>query len=528
MMCGVGFAGSLFSGPVTSIYTGSDAIDTGNSVIVAPSDDLQDQYDWLKSSDRDSDMGALSSNNRRTLILVPGEYNLSTTLILDTDYVDIDGSPNAFIKLAGNPVTITADDATIRGITLNDTDQGIVVTYPKTFDAARTYTGKSFIPKYINAFENVVHGQEFFQTSCVISQDTINYKTGDNSVKMTANPTAINFSMLYWNSSNKFNPPLDWTNYNFACRFYIHPGSGSSDPSTIASIAFQILDTSGRATTWKIYNPVGVDVENGSGWKEWSLPISNFFSESAGFDITLIESFNFIVTKNNTTDTPVVTIDSMTVIPQESTPLCMIRLDDALDLQYDLCAYITKKGLTATVGAIGEKIGTSTFMSLAQLQLLRDSGILICNHLWYSDEYFDVQSDAQILDSFLRMQAWMEQNGLGEGSRVIIVPGGKWPEGVYELLRPYLDFAWLSKDLGGSNSPSTTYNRYFSLGQPGDADSLATLNTKLQDAIDDGAVHSPYWHDDNVTPNFEDHVDQIAVDFAAGNIDVTTPVGFQK
>lgn len=76
----------------TSVTASSikDAISaSSNGLIVYPDDDLQAAYDWLKSSDRNASMGVLSANNRRTLVLAAGIYPLTTTLILDTDYVDI-------------------------------------------------------------------------------------------------------------------------------------------------------------------------------------------------------------------------------------------------------------------------------------------------------------------------------------------------------------------------------------------------------------------------------------------------------
>ena len=62
--------------------TYAKALNLGNSVVVDPSDDLTVKYDWLKSSDRDAAMGALSATNRRTLILSPGIYTLLVSLIL--------------------------------------------------------------------------------------------------------------------------------------------------------------------------------------------------------------------------------------------------------------------------------------------------------------------------------------------------------------------------------------------------------------------------------------------------------------
>jgi len=80
------------------------AIGFNNTVFVGPDDDLIAKYNWLKSSDRDAAMGALSSTNWRTLILSPGEYSTNADWVLDTDYV-------AVISLTGNPL----DTVIVRG-----------------------------------------------------------------------------------------------------------------------------------------------------------------------------------------------------------------------------------------------------------------------------------------------------------------------------------------------------------------------------------------------------------------------------
>jgi len=53
------------------------AIGFKNAVIVRPGESVIDKYNWLKSSNRDAVMGALSANNRRTLILAPGKHYIN-------------------------------------------------------------------------------------------------------------------------------------------------------------------------------------------------------------------------------------------------------------------------------------------------------------------------------------------------------------------------------------------------------------------------------------------------------------------
>lgn len=72
-----------------------------NALIISPDDNIQDKYDWLKSSDRDAVMGALSATNWRCLVLTPGRYIPSDSLTLDTDYIAVvsmaPGAPEATI-----------------------------------------------------------------------------------------------------------------------------------------------------------------------------------------------------------------------------------------------------------------------------------------------------------------------------------------------------------------------------------------------------------------------------------------------
>ena len=105
----------------------------GNAVLITPSDDLQVKYDWLKSSDRDAEMGALSSTNRRTLILTPGTYTLSAILTLDIDYVDLTGLGSAIITNNGQVLSVVAN-CVIKGLqTVDLSDENLPINY--TYDS---------------------------------------------------------------------------------------------------------------------------------------------------------------------------------------------------------------------------------------------------------------------------------------------------------------------------------------------------------------------------------------------------------
>jgi len=117
---------TAFTGDGSGLTNLNLQIDWGNAVLVSPDDDVAAKYDWLKSSSRDAQMGALSATNRRTLILSPGTYTLTAQWAVDTDYVDVvslSGNPKDTIvtRADGHAVEQTANDVKLIGFTIQCT-----------------------------------------------------------------------------------------------------------------------------------------------------------------------------------------------------------------------------------------------------------------------------------------------------------------------------------------------------------------------------------------------------------------------
>lgn len=116
-----------FGLPVPDVSVTAKKIKLGNSRFVGPEDDLMEAYDWLKSFDRDGQMGVLSATNWRYLVLIGNNWALTSVLDLDTDYVGI-------IALAPDPATVvitrgtggacveqSADNVYLQGFTIKNT-----------------------------------------------------------------------------------------------------------------------------------------------------------------------------------------------------------------------------------------------------------------------------------------------------------------------------------------------------------------------------------------------------------------------
>jgi hypothetical protein len=110
-----------------ALYSRSDSValhkyGEGNILVISPADDVIAKYNWLKSAERNSQMGTLSSNNRRVLALLPGRYIETALFVLDTDYVDVVGlsgsSGNTVIERNGGGYVMrqTANSIELSGI----------------------------------------------------------------------------------------------------------------------------------------------------------------------------------------------------------------------------------------------------------------------------------------------------------------------------------------------------------------------------------------------------------------------------
>lgn len=99
-----------------------------NCLEITPVDNIEDAYNWLKSSSRNSTMGTLSSLNRRVLVLLPGIYRSEGAFTLDANYVDIYAPYGGVIVTtkanADFAVIQTAQDIKLTGFTIKGKNAG--------------------------------------------------------------------------------------------------------------------------------------------------------------------------------------------------------------------------------------------------------------------------------------------------------------------------------------------------------------------------------------------------------------------
>lgn len=108
----------------TGISSGGLEKLTTSYVIAIPGDDLSIKYDIAKGLTPHGN--PLSSSNRATFIIMPGAYNLSSELEIDTEFVDIlglgsmklDRGCKTAVTLLTNTINVSANDVRVKGISV--------------------------------------------------------------------------------------------------------------------------------------------------------------------------------------------------------------------------------------------------------------------------------------------------------------------------------------------------------------------------------------------------------------------------
>ena len=116
-----------------------------NSITVTPDDDLQERYDWLASSDRDGQMGAVSDTAKRIMYRYPGSYtgnlsiNTKNVYVVDMDGVSDSGAVTYTTVWYGSTIGDGSGDSLANAINIDSREAYLAIS------AASSDWGKYFL-----------------------------------------------------------------------------------------------------------------------------------------------------------------------------------------------------------------------------------------------------------------------------------------------------------------------------------------------------------------------------------------------
>ena len=207
----------------------------------------------------------------------------------------------------------------------------------------------------------------------------------------------------------------------------------------------------------------------------------------------------------------------------------MFRFDDGSNTQYDPGGYLASKGMVATYGIIGSAVGDSGILTIAQIRDLQDQGHLIANHGWTTDKWDDM-SVQQIRDNLTKNAEWMCKNGFTQGARIVISPGGRWPQYAKPVLDELADFVWLVNAAPNLARIETFYspNTQRGISETVDTEPSSTVAEAFVDnAITDNGIMTMFYHAvaaGDMTTKFQSFADDVAGHRDAGELSVITPI----
>jgi hypothetical protein len=125
-----------------------------------------------------------------------------------------------------------------------------------------------------------------------LGYDSVNYLCSDannRSIKLTKISETYNYTVFH----THFDPNKDLSDCHMMCRFYIHQGNADVNSwETISKIVLNIKTSSGNQRTYDVWTN---NIFKGSsyGWYTWSLPVSEYTSQTGTFDSNDIDEIGF-------------------------------------------------------------------------------------------------------------------------------------------------------------------------------------------------------------------------------------------
>lgn len=401
-----------------------------NAKAIKPNDSmtLQEAYDWLKSSSRDAEMGALSSTNRRTLLLTDGYYNLDyTALACDTSYVDIIalGQANLVCTAATGPlafssVSITCDVACqINGIQV-DTRCDL---YPVDKIERRNPT-----PSFIESFDDHTNWTLYDDGNPTKANETALVQVGTNAIKVTMESASTNtYVLISRNYGEGTEKVIAGSNYRL--RYYVDPENyGDLKENGGLQVLFYETDVGGS-------NRKVLSLPTSPGWNVVDWSFSEMTSVGTYAITTPMRTLALRMARvANTTTAPYVVWDSFEIIPHGRDKAALIwTFDDAIKTEYTLgIRYMAAKGLKSVMYVSVDKIGDTgdtegDYCTVTELLQAQEQGCLIAVHnkTSYTNGYtLGTMPSVAIKIWCQRIKGLMQRNGFYGGMGYFAIPGG--------------------------------------------------------------------------------------------------------
>lgn len=344
-------------------------------------------------------------------------------------------------------------------------------------------------------WQNFESGDNWTAMSGSMENDTTNFKTGSQSMRMNSTTPGVEASINRWISA------VDLRNASRQMSIWVYCHDATPG-DTIDNFYIYCFDS---ATYWQ-YTFSGIHLLQG--WNNLVITRNDWVDH--GGDWSAINRIKIMITAKSG-QTPAVSVDSFRYGLDQSDGRIIISFDDARSTIYsEGYAYMSARGIKGTVFIYPTSIDTATYMTSANLATLYDAGWALSNHS-YSHAYLTTLSQAEVESEMTQCQAWLDSRGYTRASRHVSYPYGLYNDTVLAGMAASGMLTGRKTGVSVQNVPVENIH-ILKATQPAST-GLATAKANIDKAVDYGKTIYFYTHSIGVGDEWETADFQAFIDY---------------
>ena len=218
--------------------------------------------------------------------------------------------------------------------------------------------------------------------------------------------------------------PVDVSGASIRLMWYVPSAPDNTTLTSSAKLYVRLYSGAGGAGTWR--ENASFNAQLRFGWQTVEIPLSTFQGMDTGtdhWDPTQVTKI--AVGWRNAPAGAVVALDELSLWKDQGPARLMWTFDNGVVWDYTKIApALEAHGWRGAFAVVPSRVGTSGYMTLAQLQDLQARGHLIINNTYDRPSNWSNLTDAQRAAEVASGRQWLIDNGFTQGAGIVALPNG--------------------------------------------------------------------------------------------------------